>query len=308
MNGKSSRSTSGHEGRNRNLDDSAASAQTTALTKKPSSKTTQKSVAVTTDSGVEHGAPGVFMRSFAVLDYVVRAGRPVLPADIASHLDLPKPTVYRMIEQFEAQGFIHRQFMSRRIAVGPRLTDFAFDILRSSVQYAPRRQILSNLVAEVGETCNIGALDGGQIVYFDRVEATHWSLQLHFHTGSRVPLHCTAIGKLFLAFLPGPKRAMLLDQLELGPFTATTITTMTVLEAELDQVRREGLAVDREEFIAGVVCLAVPIFNARQEITAGIAIQAPSARMPISDAYRHRLALQAAARAISESFLVTDRL
>lgn len=258
-------------------------------------------------AGAERGNPSVFLRSFAVLDYIVGAGRPVLAADIADHLGLPKPTVYRMIEQFESEGFLHRQFMSRRVAVGPRLTDFAFDILRSSVQYAPRRQILNTLVAEVGETCNIGALDGGQIVYFDRVEATHLSLQLHFHIGSRVPLHSTAIGKLFLAFLPASKRAMLLDQLELGPFTPTTITTMAALEAELDQVRREGLAVDREEFIAGVVCLAAPIFNARHEITAGIAIQAPSARMPISDAYRHRLALQAAARAISESFLLTDR-
>ncbi|HEX7389850.1 MAG TPA: IclR family transcriptional regulator C-terminal domain-containing protein, partial [Acidiphilium sp.] len=107
--------------------------------------------------------------------------------------------------------------------------------------------------------------------------------------------------------LPDSKRALLLDQLELQPFTQTTITTMTALETELDEVRRERLAVDREEYIAGVVCLAAPIFNARQEISAGIAIQAPAARMPISDAYRHRVALQAAARAITESFALTER-
>lgn len=258
-------------------------------------------------AGAERGTPSVFLRSFAVLDYIVRAGRPVLAADIADHLGLPKPTIYRMIEQFESEGFLHRQFMSRRVAVGPRLTDFAFDILRSTVQYAPRRQILNTLVAEAGETCNLGSLDGGQIVYFDRVEATHWPLQLHFRIGSRVPLHCTAIGKLFLAFLPDQKRAMLLDQIELGPLTQATITTMAGLEAEIEQVQRERLAVDREEYIAGVVCLAAPVFNARQEIAAGIAIQAPAARMPVADAYRHRLALQAAARAISESFTLTQR-
>ncbi|HEX7390823.1 MAG TPA: IclR family transcriptional regulator [Acidiphilium sp.] len=258
-------------------------------------------------SETERGSPGVFMRAFAVLDYVVKASQPVLASDIATDLDLPKPTVYRMIEQFEAEGFLRRQFTSRRVAAGPRLTDFAFDIMRSSVQSAPRRQILGGLVDETGETCNIGALDAGQVVYFDRVEATHWPLRLHFSIGSRVPLHCTAIGKLFLAFLPDSKRALLLDQLELQPFTQTTITTMTALETELDEVRRERLAVDREEYIAGVVCLAAPIFNARQEISAGIAIQAPAARMPISDAYRHRVALQAAARAITESFALTER-
>ena len=245
---------------------------------------------------------GVFQRSFAVLEYVVRAGRPVTPADIAEHLDLPKPTVYRMIEQFEAQGLLHRRFSSKGIAIGPRLADFAFDILRSSVQYGPRRLILNALVSEIGETCNIGTLEGSEIVYFDRVEATHWPLRLHFHIGSRVPLYCTAIGKLFLAFLPERQRASMLSRLDLQRVTPHTITTLSGLEAEIGSIRREGLSVDREEYLLGVVCLAAPIFNARREITAGIAIQAPAARMPSADAYRHRGALLVAARALGESF------
>ena len=247
------------------------------------------------------GGPGVFVRAFAVLEYVIRAGRPVSPTDIADHLDLPKPSVYRMIDQFEASGFLHRPFSSRRITVGPRLTDLAFDILRSSVQYAPRRQILNSLVGEVGETCNIGTLDGDQIVYFDRVEATHWPLRLHFRIGSRVPLYCTAIGKLFLAFLPDAKREMLLSKMQLVPYTANTLTTRAALEEELERIRREHLSVDREEFLVGVVCIAAPIVNARGAITAGVAIQAPAVRMPVSDAYRYRTALVSAAQALSES-------
>lgn len=244
----------------------------------------------------------VFARSFGVLEYVVRAERPVQPAEIAESLDLPKPTVYRMIEQFEAQGFLYRPFASRRITVGPRLTDLAFDILRSTVQYAPRRQILRGLVEEVGETCNIGTLDGEHIVYFDRVEATHSPLRLNFHIGSRVPLHCTAIGKLFLAFLPEQKRTALLHKLELTPYTPQTLTTPAALEDELDRIRHERLSLDREEYLAGVVCIAAPALNVRGEIVAGVAIQAPAARMPVADAYRHRVALVAAARALSESF------
>ncbi|MGH7070513.1 MAG: helix-turn-helix domain-containing protein [Acetobacteraceae bacterium] len=116
---------------------------------------------------------GAFERAFAVLEYVVRAGRPVAPPEIAAFLNLPKPTVYRLIEQFESDHILHRQLATRRIAVGPRLVDFAFDILGSSIQYAPRRQILHALVAEVGETCNIGTLEGSQIQYFDRVETVH---------------------------------------------------------------------------------------------------------------------------------------
>lgn len=245
---------------------------------------------------------GVFDRAFAVLEYVVRAGHPVAAADVAAHLGLPKPTVYRMIENFTAQGFLRRDHSSRRLAIGPRLADFAFQILQASVRYAPRRTILSGLVDEVGETANIGTLDGGEVAYLDRVEAKHWPLQLNFHIGSRVPLHCTAIGKLFLAYMPERQRTALLDVLDLHKFTPHTITTLPELQAELANVRREGLCLDREEYISGVVCIAAPIFSAKGEMQAGVAIQSPAARMSVQDALRHSEKLQRAARALAESF------
>jgi IclR family acetate operon transcriptional repressor len=247
---------------------------------------------------------GVFQRAFTVLEYVVRAQHPVAPGEIAESLGLPKPTVYRMIESFEMQGFLQRSFGSRRVGIGSRLTDFAFDVLRGSIQSAPRRTILNGLVAEVGETCNIGTLDGGEIVYLDRVEAKHWPLRLNFHIGSRVPLHCTAIGKLFLAFLPERQRESLLSSLDLPGFTAHTITEGAALEAELQRIAAQGLSIDREEYIAGVVCIAAPIFNAKREVQAGVAIQAPAARMTAEDAWGHRDALLEAARGLSQSLML----
>jgi IclR family acetate operon transcriptional repressor len=246
----------------------------------------------------------VFQRSFAVLEYVVRAGHSVAPSDIAEHLSLPKPTVYRMIESFEANGFLRRQFASRRISIGPRLADFGFDVVRASIQYAPRRSILNALVCEVGETCNVGTLEGNEIVYLDRVEAKHWPLRLNFHIGSRVPLHCTAIGKLFLAFLPVNQREKLLAAIEMTALTPHTITDRAVLEAELQTVIADGLSVDSEEYTIGVVCVAAPIFNKKGEIQAGVAIQAPSARMTVKDAQLHRAALQEAAKQIGASFML----
>ena len=246
----------------------------------------------------------VFQRSFAVLEYVVRAGHPVAPSDIAEHLHLPKPTVYRMIESFEAQGFLRRQFASRRIGIGPRLADFGFDVVRASIQHAPRRSILNALVAEVGETCNIGTLEGNEIVYLDRVEAKHWPLRLNFHIGSRVPLHCTAIGKLFLAHLPASQREKLLSAMDMTALTPHTIVERARLETELQAIAADGLSVDREEYTIGVVCVAAPIFNKKGEIQAGVAIQAPAARMSVADAERHREALLQAAREIGASFML----
>lgn len=237
-----------------------------------------------------------------MLEFIVRRATPVAPVEIAESLDLPKPTVYRMIENFEQLGLLQRQFGSKLVTVGPRLTDLAFDILRASMQYAPRRMIMEGVVGDVGETCNIGTIEANEIIYLDRVEAKHWPLRLQFGIGSRVPLHCTAIGKLFLAFLPALQRQALLDNLELRGFTPATITDRDRLAEELAAIREGKLSIDREEYLLGVVCVAYPIFDGNGYIRAGIAIQAPAARLPVSEAGRHRERLVLAAEKLSSSF------
>lgn len=245
---------------------------------------------------------GVLQRSFAMLEFIVRHSAPLTPAEIAEGLDLPKPTVYRLVEGLERQGLLRRQFGAKRVTIGPRLTDLAFSTLRFSVQYGPRRVILEALVRDCGETCNIGTIDANEIVYLDRVEAKHWPLRLQFNVGSRVPLHCTAIGKLFLAFLPARQRRALLGSLQLHPHTPNTLGSRETLEAELARIREARISVDREEYLVGVVCAAVPVFSARGELRAGVAVQAPAARLPAADAERHRDRLLRAAEELSNSF------
>jgi DNA-binding IclR family transcriptional regulator len=154
----------------------------------------------------------------------------------------------------------------------------------------------------VNETCNIGIILNGEIVYLDRVEAEHWPLRLHFDTGSRVPLHCSAIGKLHLALLPARRRHRLLQSLELRRFTEATVTEQSQLEAELRQIRQEQVSFDREEYLAGVVCVAVPVIGSSGEMLAAIAIQAPQARMNLDMARQHLPALRAASGELAETF------
>jgi DNA-binding IclR family transcriptional regulator len=250
------------------------------------------------------GLIGVTDRSFAILEYVASSGYPVTAGEISDALSLPKPSTYRLIESLEKSGFLSREGRMRRVTTGPRMTDLAFNVLKSSLCYAPRRQILSALVREVGETCNMGTIDGNEVVYLDRVEAEHWPLRLQFRIGSKVPLHCTAIGKLFLAFLPEDRSRMILDQIHLDRYTPHTIVTRKALDEELRQIRVEGLSLDREEYIAGVVCVAAPIFDRGRNIQAAVAIQAPSARMIIGQALEWRDALARAAYQLSQSFSV----
>jgi IclR family transcriptional regulator, acetate operon repressor len=158
-----------------------------------------------------------------------------------------------------------------------------------------RHAVLSALVEAVGETCNFTTLDGSQVLYLDRVEA-RWPLRLTLDVGAHVPLHCTASGKLFLATLPGARREALLAQLALPAMTPHTLTDRDALAAECQAITERGYSADREEFIAGLVAVAVPVFDEQGAVRAALAVHAPSARMSLVQMVERLPALRDAAQ------------
>jgi len=245
---------------------------------------------------------GVTARSFAILEHVAGSRAPVDVLDIIASLKLPKATAYRLVDWFVTQGYLSREPARRRLIIGPKLTNLAFGALSSSMRHDTPHVVLQRLVHTLNETCNIGTLLNGEVVYLDRVEADHWPLRLHYTAGSRVPLHCSAIGKLFLALATSPRRRRLLQSMELRRFTDSTITDSARLETELRQIRKEQVSFDSEEYLVGVVCMAVPVIGKTGEMLAALAIQAPQARMNVQTARRHLPALRHAAAELAEIF------
>lgn len=240
-------------------------------------------------------------RTLAILEAMAVASRPRAASDVASALGVPKPTVHRICLMLEREGFLRREPDAKRFTVGPRLTHLAQGGLRAAARLGARHAILEGLSREIRETCNLGILDDRSVVYIDRVEAD-WPLRLHFDAGSRVDPHCTAMGKLFLAYMPEGERDRLLSALPLARFTDKTITGRAELDRELAKIRRAGYSTDDEEFLMGVVCLAAPIVNAAGEVIAAVAMQAPRARMSLREAQRHLPRLKRAAQRYAEVF------
>src|SRR6476619_4607011 len=251
--------------------------------------------------GREHKL-GATARSFAILEHVTSSRAPVDVLDIIASVKLPKATAYRLVDWFVTQGYLAREPGRRRLIVGPKLANLAFSALSSSMRHDTPHVVLQRLVHTLNETCNIGTLLNGEVIYLDRVEAEHWPLRLHYSIGSRVPLHCSAIGKLYLALAASVRRRRLLQSLELRRFTSTTLTDATQLEAELRLIRKEQVSFDREEYLAGVVCMAVPVIGKNGELLAALAIQAPQARMNVHTARRHLPALRQAAEELAGIF------
>lgn len=246
-------------------------------------------------------AGGAVPKALRVLEEVAARKRPLAIAEIAAALDLPQPTVHRLVAMLERLGFVGREPGRRRVIEGSRLVRLGLDVLQAAAGSASRHAILAALAKKTGESCNLGVLAGGQVVYVDRVESA-WPLGLRFEAGSRVPMHCTAIGKLLLAQLPGE---MLEAQLASGPlarYSASTITEAKRLKDELARIRRQGYSIDNQEFMSGVVCMAVPVAGPRDgQVCAAIAVSAPEARHTVSGIKRFLPDLQAASKRMARA-------
>lgn len=247
-------------------------------------------------------------RAFALLDIVIAENRPISLAAMSERLELPKPTVHRIAGRLEADGYLIREPGGRNYGIGPRLNALAADTLTASAQRAPRHAVLEWLARETGETCNLGVLDGNSVVYLDRVEST-WPLRMHFTVGSRVPLHAVAMGKLFLSRMPKRARERLYAAAPLERYTEHTITDPAAMEEELATIRSEGMATNNQEYMVGLVGVAVPVAEApgSRGLRAALAIHAPVPRMTVEDCRRHLPAMRdAAARLSAALFTETD--
>jgi IclR family acetate operon transcriptional repressor len=111
-------------------------------------------------------------RSLAIIDVVLSSDTPLNAKTIGAALDLPKATVHRLLGALEDKGLLAKEPVSGGYVSGPGLCDMAFKILRKSAASADRHAVLTGLAAQMGETCNLGILDGSEARYVDRVEAS----------------------------------------------------------------------------------------------------------------------------------------
>ena len=238
-----------------------------------------------------------FLRVFRILEHVVNANRPLNAAEIGQGVGLPVPTAHRLCKMLITERLLQYEIDGKRMIGGPRLFEFGGRILSGSHLDLERRAILEALVDEIGETCNISIPDGTRMVYAERVEA-HWPLRMQLPAGTPVPQHCTASGKLYLSQLDPSARQRILGRLRLSRQTKATIVDPDALESELQKIREQGFATDNEEFIEGLVAVAVPICDTQGRFCAGLAVHAPKFRMTMEDALTKLPLLRSTAKQI----------
>ena len=237
-------------------------------------------------------------RVLDILETVAASPKPLSATDINEVLDLPKATAHRLCSELEAQGYLLKRINGKSYQPGNRLFDVAVGVLANSRFSATRHAILTALSEKVGETCNIAYPDGLSMAYSDRVE-TKAPLRLQFSIGMRVPLYCTASGKLYLSTLPKSRRKSVINKLHLEKLAKNTITDPDLLLSEIEMIDKRQVSIDNQELYDDIIAIAVPIKDKHGRFYSSLAIQAPVSRISADNSDRYLPLLFEAAQELS---------
>jgi DNA-binding IclR family transcriptional regulator len=237
------------------------------------------------------------LRAFALLERIALADQSPTLEELTRASGLPKPTVFRILRLLMRGGLVEREVHGKRYAAGARLCALSLAVQMRAPRRRERHAILGRLVAAIGETCNFTMLDGNEVVYLERVE-TSANVRLHMTAGSRVPLHCTASGKLLLAAMPDASVRRLVGPGPLERHTERTIVDVDTLLRALARIRASGVGTDVSEYLEGSVCLAVPVRDPRGRMCAAVAVHGPAPRMTLRKGYAFLPAMREAAAEI----------
>ncbi|NJM34948.1 MAG: IclR family transcriptional regulator [Rhodomicrobium sp.] len=218
-------------------------------------------------------------KAFAILDVLAREAKPVGAPDLCAELELNRQTVHRLLKQLESLGYVRRYLDRERYVLGTDFTQLALNAIVAKSAGSLRQPVMERLVDVVRETCNLGVLDGHQVLYIDRVECD-WPLRVQLKPGSRLPAYCTAIGKLLLGHLPPEKLRQYLRVVPLRRLTPNTITDPDQFTEAMREIRKNGYAINNQEDSVGLLAISVPVFDPRGAVAAGLAIHGPEIRLP----------------------------
>ncbi len=196
---------------------------------------------------------------------------------IAAALGLNVSTVHQLLKTLEARGFVSQDAESKLYRLGVRSVQLAEAYLAGLDLYSVAQAALREASRECGETITLAALDGANITTLTTIPG-RFTVRSLGATTSRHNAHATALGKVLLAGLSVREMHELVAESGMSRFTPRTIGTLRQLETNLDEVRRQGYALDLEELETGLCCVAVGIPNHRTTMVGAVGVSVPTAR------------------------------
>jgi IclR family pca regulon transcriptional regulator len=213
--------------------------------------------------------------------------RPALGiSELARQLGLTRSTAHRYVATLASLGYLGQDDSTRKYRLGPRVLDLGFSVLGSMELREIATPHLRRLTEATGLTSNMGIRDDTDVVLIDRVLGRlgrYHHLEFSLHVGSRLPAYCSATGKALLAFLERADLDRILDRMDFVQRGPRTLTDKGSLLAELERVRRTGIATNDEELDSALRAIAAPVRSRSGEIVAAVNVAIPWSPVAMSE-------------------------
>ncbi|MBK8021022.1 MAG: IclR family transcriptional regulator [Chloroflexi bacterium] len=239
-------------------------------------------------------------RGLKILNLLAASEDSVGITEIAAYLGMDKSSISRVMQTLASYGYAEQDSFTRRYRLGPQVVVLGQTLLERTPLRDHARPYLQQLVDRTGECAHLGVLAQGQVLYLDQVESSA-TLRVNTRIGTLAPLHCTALGKTLLSV------TQVEPPQELAAFTTRTITNREALRLHLDQARRQGYAVDDEEYNYDVRCVAAPVFDHAKKVVGAIGISGPAGRMSLERIPETAAIVCEVAKALSNRFSFRQR-
>lgn len=216
--------------------------------------------------------------TLSVIRVLQERGRARL-SELADELDRSKSTIHGHLRTLEKNNLVTRKGDAFRLSL--TFLEISHDVKTQHYKYSIIKETVDELANETGEYAQFGSDEHGELIYLYRTGSGS-EINEHFELSIKESLHCTALGKAMLAFMPEERVSEIVDQHGLERMTENTITEYDELVAELERIREQGYAVDDEEFAKGLRCVAAPVIENHRyhsEVLGSVGVLGPVTRL-----------------------------
>lgn len=213
--------------------------------------------------------------SLKILEFIAqRPEEAVSFKEICDHIDLPKSTVYHLVQTLVNLDFCKKDEETGKFTIGLKSFEVGNAYLSSNPFYVKAREIIEAVSIKCNETTHFAILNGTDVVYLFKFDSSE-PLRIFSHVGKRMPAHATAIGKALLSGYDDETIRRLYPGNTLPLVTPNTIKSVDILIEQLKEVRKTGIAYEKEESSPYIQCYAVPITNRQGFPVAGVSMSIP---------------------------------
>lgn len=216
-------------------------------------------------------------KGLLILDLIFRQGSPVKLEKVVHSSGIKKTSCFRALKTLTHHGFLVKDPQTKAYWLGPKTIALGLTALNTGGVRELALPFMRELREKTGATVNLGMLVGTEVIFVERLQSAH-IMESSLRVGSRLPVHCSSMGKAILAFLPAHETEKILQSLSFERKTPNTITDRDALRTELKRIRKNGFAVNNEELEVGLFAVAAPLRDYKGQAVAAMNISFPLIR------------------------------